>query len=200
MSCGTSKEYIPSSAYTFQFEGNDYQIVGYTSPSGEGINYLVYRDNEDNIIFRALDSDRNGTLDSIESGEITLDEANQIYRAGIFMAMDQEKHDGQRTDREFVANIGDLNFAVETYPRPNEEYQNRFFIYDLEWDLLGTYWDNNSNGIIDEVEQGERSIKDAQVYYEKVLQLAHNKERLQSYNDLYIIHRRDYRKPAPLYN
>lgn len=200
MSCGTTKDYLPSSAYTFQYEGNNYQIVGYTSTSGEGLNYLISRDDEDNIIFRAVDSDRSGRLDSIETGEITLDDANQIYRAGIFMAMDQNKHDGQRTDREFVANIGDLNFAIETYPRPNGEYQNRFFIYDLDWNLLGTYWDSTSNGIIDEVEQGETSLNDAQLYYEKVLELAHNKERLQRIGDLYIIHKRDYIKPAPLYN
>lgn len=200
LSCGTSREYVPSSAYTFQFEGNDYQIVGYTTPSGEGLNYLINRDEDDNIIFRALDSDRSGTLDSIEMGEITLDEANQIYRAGIFLAMEQDKHDGQSTDREFVTNIGELNFAIETYPRQNGEYQNRFLIYDLEWNLLEMYWDNNSNGIIDEIEQGERSIKDAQIYYEKVLALARDKDRLQRFDDLYIIHKKDYRTPAPLYN
>lgn len=188
LSCGTTKETVPDSVFNFQFENNEYEIIGLTDSSDREINYLVqYGDNE--VLFRAIDSNRNGSLDDLLTGDISLTEANRIYKAGINMAMSQGKHRGESTDREYVVNIDNLNFAIETYPSEETKYRNRFIIYDLEWNLLEMYWDNGSNGTLDEIEQGDGSIENAQIHYNNVLERAAQERHMEDSEEYLIIRR-----------
>ena len=187
--CSTTKETAKSSIFSFQLDGESYQIIGYTSDWGESANVLLQL-KDDSPVFRAIDYDRNGRIDVIVYGDKTIEEANFAYRSGIQMAMKRNLVKQEKTKGEFEYETDDFIFVIETF-REDDRYTNRFFIYYKNWNTAGLYRDLESNGILDRSEKGGIPLEEAQVYYERVLEKAAEKNRLEKREDeRFIIQRR----------
>jgi len=187
--CSTTKETAKSSMFSFQLDGESYQIIGYTSEWGESANILVQLEDE-SPIFRAIDYDRNGRIDVIVYGDKTIEEANFAYRSGIQIALKKNLVQQERSKGEFEYKTDDFIFVVETFWE-EDDYTNRFFIYYKNWNTAGLYRDIESNGILDRAEKGGIPLEEAQGYYEMVLEKAAEKNRLEEREDeRFIIQRR----------
>lgn len=187
--CSTTKDAVKSSIFSFDLDGESYQIIGYTSNWGESANILLQlKDNSP--VFRAIDYDRNGRIDVIVYGDKTIEEANFAYRSGIQMALKKNLVKQEKSKGEFEYKSDDFIFVVETF-REDDDYINRFFIYYKNWNTAGMYRDIESNGILDRAEKGGIPMEEAQVYYEMVLEKAAEKNRLEKRDDeRFIIQRR----------
>lgn len=145
-----------------------YEIAGYTNGMGESANYLIHRKGK-NTVFRAIDHNRAGIIDQVMSGSIGVLEANEIYQAGIQIAMEEDLFKNIKRNRTYESKYGDYRLIVETYVKRNNEFHNRFLLFTLNWELKGIYWDDDSDGLIDRSESGEVNLETAQNLYSIIL-------------------------------
>jgi hypothetical protein len=168
---------------------------------GESANYLTLRD-QDNVVFRAIDHNRSGIIDQVVSGSIGVMEANRIYQAGIQIAMERDLFKNIDGNRSYEVEYGDYQLVIETYLKRDDEFHNRFVLFTLNWELVGIFWDDNSDGTIDRSETGEIELIEAQEYYTIALEKAQEDERLiETDNEQIIIRKnnRNYRGVAGVY-
>lgn len=175
--CSLFKSQPKGSVFSFDYEGKTYQIVGYNEIEGESANFLIYRE-DDTVLFRVIDRNQTGTLNDVLSGDISLSEANRIYQAGITIAMEQEQYREKDRQRSFETEMEEYRAIIESYVKNWETPRNRLVIYDLNWRLIGIFWDENSNGIVDTVDYGDMEIGTAQSLYETALNRAGSQGRL----------------------
>ena len=180
--CGTTKDTPAGSIFSFQVDGNSYQIIGYTASWGESANILLQLQ-DDQPVLRAIDYDRNGSLDVLVYGERSIEEANLIYRQGIAQALRKSMIKQEKSPGEFELETDDFIFVVESFREEHNGYVNRFFIYYKNWNTAGMYRDNGSNGILDRAEKGGISLEEAQRHYEMVLEKAGEQNRLENRDD-----------------
>lgn len=175
--CSIFRSQEAGTLFTFEFEGETYEIAGYTNPRGESANYLTHRDQE-NVTFRAIDHNRSGIIDQVVSGSIGVMEANRIYQAGIQIAMEKDLFKNIDRNRSYEVEYGDYQLVIETYIKRDDEFHNRFILFTLSWELVGIFWDDNSDGTIDRSETSEIELSTAQEYYSIALEKAEEDERL----------------------
>lgn len=180
--CGTTKDTASGSIYSFMLDGNSYQIIGYTASWGETANILLQLKNGEPVL-RAIDYDRNGSLDVLVYGAVDIDEANRVYRRGIAIALRDSKVQQEKSLNEFEYEDENYIYVIETFRDEDEEYQNRFFIYHKNWNTAGGFRDIGSNGVLDRAEMGGIPLEEAQQYYEMVLEKAAEKNRLEERDD-----------------
>lgn len=179
--CGTTKDAVDGSIFSFNLDGDSYQIIGYTSSWGESANILLQL-KDDLPVLRAIDYDRNGSLDVMVYGEKSIQEANSVYRRGIAKALRKNLVKQESSTGEFEVKTDDFIFVVETF-REDDNYINRFFIYHKNWNTAGIYRDIGSNGELDRSEKGGISLEEAQFHYERVLEKAKEQNRIESRDD-----------------
>lgn len=175
--CSLFRSQQTGTLFSFEYEGKVYDISGYTNEVGESVNYLTYRDNND-LVFRAVDHHRSGVIDQVVSGSITVKEANIIYQAGIRIAMEQDLYKNIDRYRTFEFKYDDYQLMVETYQKREGEFHNRFVIFDLNWELEASYWDDNSDGTIDRIDTGDLDMDTVQNLYSLALDRAGDADRL----------------------
>jgi hypothetical protein len=168
--------------FTFELEGKTYEIAGYVDESGESANYLTHRE-RDNVVFRAIDRNRVGIIDQVVSGSISTQEANEIYQAGIQIAMERDLFKNIDKDRAFEFRHGDYQLMVESYQKRAGQFHNRFVLFDVNWKLKGIYWDDNSDGIIDRADSGDLDMDRVQELYSIAIQRAGEENRLDERDD-----------------
>jgi len=117
------------------------------------------------------------------SGSITVNEANEIYQAGIEIAMERDLFKNIEKERTFEYRYGKYQLIVETYQKRVDVYHNRFILFDLQWELMGVYWDDDSDGILDREDSGDLELDAAQNLYMIAIQQAAEKNRLQETED-----------------
>ena len=175
--CSMFRTQQSGTLFTFNYEGKTYEIAGYTNSAGESANYLTYRENE-GIVFRAVDHSRSGIIDQVVSGSISKMEANKIYQAGIQIAMEKDLFKNIQRDRTFEVAYNEYQLLVETYPKRKGVYHNRFIVFDLNWELIGSFWDDDSDGRVDRIESGDVELAFAQNLYSIALARAEESDRL----------------------
>lgn len=184
--CSLFRSQPTGTLFTFEHEDKMYEIAGYVNESGESANYLTYREG-DNVVFRAIDRNRTGVIDQVLSGSISMLEANEIYQSGIEMAMKQDLFKNIERNRTFELQYGDYQLMIESYQKTEEEFHNRFVLYDLNWNLKGIYWDDDSNGTIDRREAGELELDLARELYSITIERAGEQNRLEKTGDDQVI-------------
>ena len=176
--CGLFRQQPVNTLYTFSLDSKTYQIAGFHNGDGESVNYLVEKE-DDRVIFRAIDEYQNGVLDRVVSGSISLREANRIYQTGIRMAMESDQFREVERERTFETETDEHRLVIASFKTGENQFQNRFLIYDLNWDLLGIYWDSDSDGVIDRQEQGDIEPDRVQALYNIALQNAADRQRIE---------------------
>lgn len=184
--CSLFRPQASGTLFIFDHQGKTYEIAGYVSETGESTNYLTHRDGE-NIVFRAADRNRSGVIDLILSGQISVLEANEIYQAGIQLAMENDQFKTIDRKRTFEHEYGEYQLMVETYQKTKDQFHNRFVLFDLNWNLKGIYWDDDSNGTIDRAEVGDLDIEIVQDLYSIAIERADEQKRLEETDNNQVI-------------
>ena len=89
--CTTTRNAPSRSLFAFSYEGDTYEILSLVIPTNGGSNFLLLRQGE-RVVLRAQDEDQDGTLDTLLTGNLTLESANRIYAQGIAQAQAQGKY------------------------------------------------------------------------------------------------------------
>lgn len=166
--CASSEPRSESSKFEFEYEGVTYEIIGLISPDGESLNDLVQRDGRE-IIFWARDNNQDGNMDRIMRGDISLEKANEIYRAGIQMAESQGKYQQKRHPRTFEFADEEYIYIVVSVIGEGTNNYNVFLTLNIETDIETELTDSNMDGRLDEDQLAEEEYIQWQRLYDMAL-------------------------------
>lgn len=198
--CSLFKSPQTGSLFEFEYEDQVYEIAGFTSEDGESVNMLIQRDPEtDEVYFRVMDENQTGVLDRVITGEISLEEANRIYQAGIRIAQQQDQYKSIERDRTYETETDDFRLIVESYMNREDSPFNRFIIYDLNWNLLGVYFDEGSDATLNRIQEQESEIDitTAQELYMQAIDRASEDNKLEKNSDSQVIISKDAKALIP---
>lgn len=184
--CSLFRPQPSGTLFLFDHEGKSYEIAGHVNDDGESTNFLTHREG-DNVVFRAVDRNRSGVIDQVVSGSIPILEANEIYQAGIQLAMENDKFKTIERNRIFELEYNDYQLMVESYRKRKGQYHNRFVLFDLNRNLIGIYWDDNSNGTIDRADIGDVEMDIVRDLYSIAIERAATQNRLVKIDDDQVI-------------
>ncbi len=186
--CAPTAQLERDTIFSFEFEGHTYQIVGYntTDPNDSGMNDLVRKD-ENTIVFWYRDRNQDGFLNEVIQGDLSVDEANRIYLAGILKAVDTGKYRDRPYEKKFVYQTESFTYEVVTLRINDQQTYNLFIIRDLKNRVAYTIRDLGANGILDDplVDSVERA--EWQPHYDFVLQRGLKRGRLYEDNGLFAV-------------
>lgn len=186
--CSMMRPQQSGSLFVFEYEGQDYEIAGFSNPEGEAVNMLIQRDREnEKVQFRVMDQNQTGVLDQVLTGDISLKEANKIYHAGIRVAQQQDQYRSLERERVFETETEKYRLIVESYLKNEDSPFNRFVIYDLNWNLLGIYFDEGSDATLNRQQEAEIEMTVAQELYMRAIERAGEKNMLDKSTDRQVI-------------
>ena len=176
--CASTEPRMESSKFQFQYEGMTYEIIGLTSSDGESLNDLVLRDGRE-IILWARDENQDGEMNRIMRGDISLEEANEIYRAGIRLADEQGKYQQKPHPRTFEFADEQFIYSVITVLGESGSNYNTFSAYNIETEIVTKMRDSNLNGQLDENQFESEEYIQWQRIYERALKKGVNDRRIE---------------------
>jgi hypothetical protein len=167
--CTTTRTEQSRSAFAFDHAGGHYQIIGVDVPLEGGYNFLVQREGEA-LLLHAKDHDQDGILDTLLVGDVTLDQANEIYADGIMQAEAEGKFRVQQTPRRYQIACAVGTCAVVTFQRNASGSANKFIYVQAASQNHFVFLDLDADGVLDEVERGEGTLDESQPLYDWLLQ------------------------------
>ena len=187
MGCASTEPRIESSKFEFQFENETYEIIGLVSSDGESLNDLVLRDDRE-IVFWARDDNQDGAMDRVMRGEISLERANEIYRAGIRLADEQGKYQQKPHPRTFEFVEDQYIYTLVSVVGDSEDSYNLFAVYNVETKVEVKMRDSNRNGQLDEDQFEHEEYIQWQRLYERALEKGVDERRVrQTEEGIYIV-------------
>lgn len=178
MGCATTEPRTESSKFEFQFEEQTYEIIGLVSPDGESLNDLVLRDGRE-IVFWVRDQNQDGAMDRVMRGDISLERANEIYKAGIRLAAEQGKYEQKPHPRTFEFVDEQYIYTLVTVMGDSESSYNLFSVYNIETEVETKMRDSNHNGQLDENQFESEEYIRWQRLYKRALEKGVNERRVQ---------------------
>lgn len=171
MACSTVKP-AGSSRFSFVVDGRSYEIISIRDAEGGGANLLIHREGT-KAVYRAMDSNRDGVIDFIQSGNISLENANRIYSAGLDIAREQGFYKPLYIDRVFRHTINLTRYEIRTYGNNAQTWFNTFRIgsEDRIWQ------DSDADGVLDAVDNNAIPPH-IQKSYIRILRIAEKEKRL----------------------
>ncbi|MBN1781396.1 hypothetical protein JW948_09745 [bacterium] len=169
LQCARRGNIVEIGGYTFQYDGQEYRIQSVTPTLAEGYNVLTRREN-DQLVIKALDREQDGILDEIQTGNLTMDEANTIYQEGIAEG-ERRGYIKKRTfAREYRYSDTMYHYVLATYVLAMGDVYNKLTITDRQlFKSPGVVIDENADGILDHVEEGLDNIGEYQKLYRHLL-------------------------------
>lgn len=189
--CATTQQPEGRHAFSFEFEGAQYHIIGVDLEGGDGANILLLRDTA-RVLLRALDLDQDGLIDTVLTGNTTLSKANEIYASGIAIAKSQGRYSVQTPARLFEFSRPEGTYTVQTSLLGDGSARNRFELQGVRAGNSFVALDGSANGILDKLQEGAIPLDDAQSAYVIVLNEGLRVGRIDQNNGQYIVsaHRR----------
>lgn len=168
LSCATTQETSRKSVFSFNYNEHSYEIVSLNTTSGEGTNVLyelVY--NTSDILARDINQD--GTIDVVVQGSLSIEECDEIYKAGINNAKMSGNYQERTPARQYEWSLEEYTLVISTYI-PNAEYINNVFLIRFNTDKTEhIFTDIFGNGVLNSVEKGHIQLERAQQLYEMTL-------------------------------
>ncbi len=171
INCTSKSELMNSypNLLTFSHQGKEYKILGFFPQDSDGFNLLI-RKEQNKILLKCIDKQQDGVLDEVIVGDITLEEANNIYQEGILIAIEN----GSLKEKQFehyylTSDMGNI-FELRTYVPVDGETYNIFAVKPISDGRTYVLRDLEADGSLDYFEEGEGELELFQSYYDKVVQ------------------------------
>ncbi|MBO6585456.1 MAG: hypothetical protein JJ953_05080 [Gracilimonas sp.] len=184
--CSSSKNLPTRTDFSFEYNQNTYHIISISAPSGEGYNYLIQYENDESVL-RSMDTNQDGIIDLVQYGEISLEEANTIYTYGIQVAIEQQKFKARKEKRIFTHTENNLKYTLQTFGYYTDLLYNKFEITNLTTGDEELFFDMDADGELDTIEQSDRTVKDAQEIYQRILQIGIDRDMVVFRFDKFIV-------------
>jgi hypothetical protein len=182
--CASTKPELRQSIFGFDYGGERYQIISVVVADEGGYNHLVRRDAE-RYVLHARDYDQDGELDTLLIGDVTLEQANRIYAAGIEQAKIEGRFRSLTNTRLYEVELPEGVCTILTFPAGLESWTNRFTFVEAETQVLVTFLDLTANGSLDRVEGGAGDLAIGQALYTRALQRGLREDRVELDADTY---------------
>ena len=184
--CGTTRSEPSRSLFTFSYEGDTYEIVSLAVPTNGGSNFLLLRQGE-RVVLRARDNDQDGTLDTLLTGTLTLENANRIYARGIAQAQARGKYKEQLSSRRYALSRSGHTYIIQTYLLDSGASYNKFILIDDSTGTKTIIQDTDADGILDEIEGGQGDLEANQNAYAVVLKEGIRQGRIVLVDERYVV-------------
>ncbi len=166
--CSTTRSDISRSIFTFSYQGDTYEIISLVIPAKGGSNFLLLRQDEQ-VLLRAKDQDQDGTLDTLLIGDMSLESANHIYAFGIAEAQARGKYKERVHTRRFTLARSGYTYIIQTYLLGSGGSYNTFTLIEAITGAETVAVDADADGVLDEVDHGEKDLETSQNAYAMVL-------------------------------
>lgn len=166
--CTTTRSPASQGVFSFDHDGDSYQIVSIITDEGDGHNFLLRRD-DGRTILRARDDDQDGSLDIVLRGEMNLEHADAIYAAGIALARDLGRCEERAPQRVYERAVEGVVYSIRTYVVQPGEATNRFLVFDAHLGHERMFVDTGATGRLDEASNGAAVTEAIQDRYEAML-------------------------------
>ncbi len=169
--CKSNSELMNSypNLLTFSHQGKEYKILGFFPQDSDGFNLLI-RKKQNKIVLKCIDKQQDGVLDEVIVGDITLEEANNIYQEGILIAIENGSLQEKQFEHYYLtSDIGNI-FELRTYIPVDGEPYNIFAVKPINDGRTYVLRDLEANGSLDYFEEGEGELELFQSYYDKIVQ------------------------------
>ncbi len=166
--CRQTEPTIRLGGYSFEFEDTSYHIESVTPNYVEGYNIITRREGEI-LLFRAIDKEQDGILDELTIGNMSLEQAQEIYHAGILEGEKRGYIKKRTFAREYRTSIGGDRFILATYILALGDIYNKLFYYEVMRGTEVEMVDLQADGIIDSVEKGNKDLGDYQTIYREII-------------------------------
>lgn len=170
--CASNSELLNgySSLLIFSHEGEEYKIFGFSPNETVGYNYLIKQENNE-ILIKCIDKQQDGTLDEVIVGDISLKEANSIYREAILTASASGFLKEKYFENYYITSDKQNIFEVRTYALADGDIYNFFAVKDInDEDDIYIARDLLANGNLDYFEEGDGDIRQFQSFYDEVIE------------------------------
>ena len=167
--CGVTRPPMNTSGISFEYEGKTYRIESMTPQKKEGYNMLIHKEGNQ-IMFRAIDKEQDGMIDEVVQGNISLREADAIYKKGIATA----KVSGNFKKRKYLRayRTSDLlnDYELSTFILTVGETYNRLAIVNKKTlDEETIVVDLTADGQLNKMKKGSENMAYYQKLYQKIL-------------------------------
>ena len=191
--CATTRNQTSKNVFSFEHEGLSYQIISINTSSGEGTNFLNLTDENGNDVISVRDLDQDGILDVVLKGNISLEEANYIYMAGIMNAKLKGSYNEREPLRSFEVTRDNTHYTVRSYYVEDFTLTNMFIIHNEKGIPEFILEDLTGDGTLDKVEKGAILLEKAQPLYTAVLTAGIESGRIVLLNGTYIVSEKNFR-------
>lgn len=169
LNCSHFKPQIQVGGFNFDYRGKIGRIEGVTPNYQEGYNVLTLRD-DGKLILKAIDSDQDGTLNEVLAGSMTLAEAEKVYQTGLDYGFEKGLIHQRTLIREFEWKDARTVYRLASLVLLQGETYNRFTIVPPSFEGPVTICiDENADGKLDRIEQGNGVASDYQELYRLIL-------------------------------
>jgi len=183
--CASTPPEVELSRFSFEYGGKKYDIQCTTPRSQEGYNLLMQREGN-NILIKAIDKEQDGFLDEVKVGDISLENAQKIYREGITAATKQEVVKTRTFAREYRASDVLNKYILRSYILAIGEYYNRFSVLKKQGNENEIVLiDLNADGKLDKIEKGVGNLEQYQSLYQKVLEKGLDEQKVAKAEGMY---------------
>lgn len=186
--CTSNSELMNSypNLLTFSYQGEEYKILGFFPQDLDGFNLLI-RKEQNRILLKCIDRQQDGILDEVVVGDITLEEANNIYQEGILIALENGSLKEKQYDHYYlISDMGKI-FELRTYVPVDGEPYNIFAVKPISDGRTYVLRDLEADGSLDYFEEGEGELELFQSYYDKVVQKGISENNIKLSNGVYYV-------------
>lgn len=186
--CTSNSELMNSypNLLTFSYQGEEYKILGFFPQDLDGFNLLI-RKEQNRILLKCIDRQQDGILDEVVVGNITLEEANNIYQEGILIALENGSLKEKQYDHYYlISDMGKI-FELRTYVPVDGEPYNIFAVKPISDGRTYVLRDLEADGSLDYFEEGEGELELFQSYYDKVVQKGISENNIKLSNGVYYV-------------
>ncbi|MBX2820444.1 MAG: hypothetical protein KTR29_12205 [Rhodothermaceae bacterium] len=186
LGCASTSSQDEMNTFSFMYDNQEYSIVSIKIPPDDPTNYLLLRE-QNTFILRARDNNLDGVLDTLLVGNVSLDQANEIYSHGLSQAINKGRYNRYEPSRIYALQVEEGSHAIQSYEQPIGTWNNRFIIYNSDNEIEVSIRDQKADGTLDHIEKGQQDLQSSQPLYDNLLEAGIQQGRIANVNGVFVV-------------